>query len=61
MPTDTERIDFLQKITEDVNYTGKVVCRWSAFGRGWRLHETSKPDGMISVRDAIDLFMKENV
>ena len=60
MPTDTERIDFLQKLTKDANYTGKVVCRWSAIGRGWRLHETSKPDGVSSVRDAIDLFIKEN-
>ena len=57
MPTDTERLNFLQKLTDNKNYTGMVVLRESSTGRGWRLHETSRNDGVKSVRAAIDNFM----
>lgn len=57
MPTDKEMLDFLQKCSG--RYTGRVVCRWSGFGRGWRLHETSH-SRMKNVRKAIWKFMKEN-
>ena len=60
MPTDTERINFLQKLTDRKNYTGMVVLRESYTGRGWRLHETSCENGVNSVRDAIDNFMMAN-
>jgi len=40
-------------------YTGKVICRWSSSGRGWRLHETNNSDAVDSVRQAIDNFIKE--
>ncbi len=58
MPSDKERLDFLQKLTENNVYTGKVVLRSSTAGRGWRLHETSRMTAKESVRDAIDDFMK---
>jgi len=51
--TDKERLDFLQK-----QLSGKVVCRESQFGRGWRLHETTRSDGVADVRQAIDIFIK---
>ena len=54
-PTDTERIDFLQKHLGE--YSGKVICRKSGTGRGWRLHETSQPGAVNNVRQAIDEFM----
>jgi hypothetical protein len=57
MPTDEERIDFLQKLTDDNIYTGKVILKTSTTGRGWRLHETSRNDATSSVRVAIDRFM----
>ncbi len=57
MPNDQERLDFLQKLTDNKVYTGKVILRNSATGRGWRLHETSHAAATISVRDAIDEFM----
>jgi len=59
MPTDTERLDYLQKLNDRQVYTGKVVCRESTSGRGWRLHETSSWGGETSVRTAIDVAMAE--
>jgi hypothetical protein len=57
--TDKERLDFLQRLTEqDYAY---VTCRWSASGRGWRLHECSgHPRAEDSVRQAIDNFIDEH-
>ena len=56
--TDKERIDFLESLNGE--YTGKVVLRVSSRGRGFRLHETSRSDagGQVSVRDAIDSYMR---
>jgi len=51
--TDTELLDFLQELTKDNAYTGKVICRFSSTGRGWRLHESSKDDAIPDVRQAI--------
>jgi hypothetical protein len=55
--TDTERLDFLQKLTDRNNYTGTVILRESTTGRGWRLHEHSGDGAVSSVREAIDNFM----
>ena len=60
MPTDTERLDFLQDLTNKAGYTGTVILRDSTTGRGWRLHETSLLGATCSVREAIDEFMREN-
>jgi len=59
MPTDTERIDFLQKLLDQKRYTGRAILRFSTTGRGWRLHETSNPKGKTSVRETMDIFMEE--
>ena len=56
--TDTELLDFLQGLTDRKNYTGKVICRWSSTGRGWRLHETNHSDAVPSVRQAITNLME---
>ena len=55
--TDTDRIDFLQSLTDE---SGKrVICRWSNTSRGWRLHETSdRRVAEFDVRDAIDEFIE---
>ena len=55
--TDKERIDFLQKLTDVGQYTGRVLLRMSERGSGWRLHETSREDAVTDVRSAIDAFM----
>ena len=55
MNTDKERLDWLQK--QLGKYTGKVICRNSSMGRGWRLHETSLPEAVEDVREAIDNAM----
>lgn len=55
MPTDKQRLDFLQK---RLNIGKKVICRQSIKGRGWRLHETSRPDGVSCIREAIDKFVE---
>jgi len=60
MPTDEERLDFLQQLTNDSQYTGEVILRMSVIGRGWRLHETSQAGAVPSVRVAIDEFMAAN-
>ena len=57
MPTDKERLDFLQKLTDNKAYTGLVILRSSTTGRGWRLHETDHENATPSVRIAIDEFM----
>jgi len=57
--TDTDRINFLQKLTQDSKYTKRVVLRDSVTGRGWRLHETSIKEGVHDVRTAIDNYYKE--
>ena len=56
--TDTDRINGLQLLLG--KFTGKVACRWSTTGRGWRLHESSREDAVDSVRAAIDAFLNEN-
>ena len=55
--TDKERIDFLQKLTDRMHYSGVVVLRESTTGRGWRLYETKHP-GFHNVREAIDDFIE---
>ena len=55
--TDTERIDALQALLGQ--YTGRVCCRWSTCGRGWRLHETSRMDASEDVRVEIDRFIEQ--
>ena len=56
--TDKDRIDFLQRLTDQKKYTGDVILRVSTTGRGWRLHETSQLGATSSVREAIDTFME---
>jgi len=56
--TDKERLDFLQKLNDRKRYTGKVVLRESTKGRGWRLHETTHPGAVSSIREAIDIEME---
>jgi len=56
--TDKNRLDFLQKLTDEAKYTGTVILRDSITGRGWRLHETSLPDAVCNVRTAIDNYIK---
>lgn len=55
--TDAERLDGLQALLG--GYTGKVICRWSTSGRGWRLAETSWPGAVMDVREAIDQFLAQ--
>ena len=58
--TDTELLDYLQYLTSQKKYTGRVVLRNSMTGRGWRLHETSGNDGIRDVRMAIENYMQQN-
>ena len=55
--TDTELLDYLQHITDKAKYTGKVICRNSTTGRGWRLHESSHKSATSDVRQAIINFI----
>ncbi len=52
--TDTERLDWLQAQLDKRKYTGTAVFRWSATGRGMRLHETSQHGAKDTIREAID-------
>jgi hypothetical protein len=57
--TDTERLDFLQYLTNLKRYTGKVILRDSQTSRGWRLHETSAENAVDNVRQAIDNYAEK--
>jgi len=59
MLTDKERLDFLQSHLGE--YSGKVICRESRTGRGWRLHETLQPGAVKDVRQAIDEFIQLDI
>jgi len=56
---DAKRLDFLQN--QLGSYTGKVICRDSVNGRGWRLHETEQAGAVDDVRKAIDNYILEKV
>ena len=58
--TDTELLDWLQYQLSFRSYTGKCIFRWSATGRGWRLHETSLKGAVGNVREAIINAIKED-
>ncbi len=57
MRSDKELLDGLQRLLG--RYTGKVICRWSTTGRGWRLHETNSDDASLNVRFEINNFLDE--
>ena len=58
--TDTELLDYLQHLTSQKRYTGRVILRDSSTGRGWRLHETGGDSGIRDVRMAIANYMRGN-
>ena len=58
MNLDKLRLDYLQQLLDRKKYTGRVILRDSTTGRGFRLHETSRPEGFTSVRDAIDAVIR---
>jgi hypothetical protein len=58
-PEDSSLIDFLEAQNAKALYTGKCKFRWSATGRGWRLHETNAKGAHNSVRQAIASGIKE--
>lgn len=51
---DTQRLDFLQSITQ--GYGNGWILRESMYERGYRLHETSHDNAVLDVREAIDNF-----
>lgn len=55
--TDTQLLDYLDQLSG--GYTGRVLLRDSTTGRGWRLHESSKPGASSNVRAAIRQYIKE--
>ncbi len=58
--TDTEMIDFLEKLNQKGDYTGVCVLRMSNTSRGWRLHETmDRENAHPTVREAIQAFAEE--
>ena len=58
-PTDKEMLDWLKRQT--TGYGCGWICRKSQFGRGIRLHETSREDALVDVRDAIATAMKDGI
>ena len=58
MLTDTELLNALQKLKDKKTYTGKCILRMSPDGRGWRLHETTRPFGRRNIRKAIEEFIE---
>lgn len=58
--TDTEILDFLQKMLDKKKHTGKCVCRMSPYGYGLVLFETQRKEGRQSVREAVVEYMNNN-
>lgn len=58
-PSDTEMLDWLQANTK--GYGKGWICRNSISGRGLRVHETSIPEAVPTVRDAIAIAMREGI
>lgn len=56
-PTDTEMLDWLEHQHAFATYTGRCIFRWSATGRGWRLHETDIDGALPTVRKALSTAM----
>ena len=55
--TDTQRLDALQKLGL---YDLCWICRISNEGRGLRLHQTTRPEGVLNIREAIDNYLDTN-
>ena len=58
--SDTDLLNYLQKLTDDAKYTGKVILRDSTSGRGWRLMETSWDGCVPDVREAIINYIESH-
>ncbi len=58
--SDTDLLDYLQKLTDDAKYSGRVMLRNSSIERGWRLYETSSENGFLDVREAIINYIENN-
>ena len=56
--TDKKRLDTLQKLT--AGYGNGWICILSTTKRGMRLHESSRGDATLNIRDAIDNFIRES-
>lgn len=56
MPTDKERLDWLEKMGDHQWW----VARKSTTGRGYRLHTTSGLPAFANIRDAIDYAMQNS-
>lgn len=60
IPSDTELMNYLQKLIDKKTYSGKVVVRIRSQG-GLGIQETkSWPGAVPSIREAIMNFMKEH-
>lgn len=57
--TDTELLDFLQRINNEGMHTKKCVFRISRRNWGWRLYESSRPGAVRDVRKAITKAMNK--
>ena len=57
---DSGRIQVLERMLAQRNYTGRAILRWSTNGRGMRLAETSWKGNRATIRDAIDVFVAEH-
>jgi len=57
--TDTELLDFLQKLTDQRRFTGTVILRNSDTSRGWHLHETNHDSAVADVRQAIENYIEQ--
>ena len=61
LEADRKRIEFLERLLAEGRWTGRAMLRWSGTGRGFRLHETSRPRAHRTVRAAIDDAIKNGV
>lgn len=57
---DTARLEWLEKMHRENNYSDRCIWRLSTTGRGWRMHSSTEYNGSETVRAAIDAAMEDS-
>jgi len=57
---DELRLDWLEQQQTKCPVCRHVIFRWSKEGRGWRLHQTTREEGVATVRGAIDIARQDD-
>jgi len=57
---DELRLDWLEQQQAKCPECRHIIFRWSERGHGWRLHQTTRGEGVATVRGAIDIARQDD-